>query len=96
MLLLLELTVWSVCIFGVCGSIGHKKIVKEENVHVMVAMYDPLTGQAFAGPASLQAPPSNVLPKLDFEADADGGMWITPPTWGVNQNGVVGFGRYIK
>lgn len=60
------------------------------------SMYDPLTGKSFAGPASLQAPPSDVLPALDFEADADGSMWITPPTWGVNQNGVVGFGRYLK
>ena len=59
-------------------------------------MYDALTGVAFAGPASLQAPPSNVLPQLNFEADADGSMWILPPTWGVNQNGVVGFGRYIS
>ena len=60
------------------------------------SMYDPLTGKSFAGPASLQAPPSDVLPALDFEADADGSMWIKPPTWGVNQNGVVGFGRYLK
>lgn len=60
------------------------------------SMYDPLTGQSFAGPASLQAPPSNVLPTLTFETDADGFMWIQPPTWGVNQNGVVGFGRYLK
>ena len=60
------------------------------------SMYDPLTGQSFAGPASLQAPPSDVLPALDFEADPDGSMWITPPVWGVNQNGVVGFGRYLK
>ena len=57
-------------------------------------MYDPTTGVAFAGPASLQAPPSNALPKLDFEADADGFLWILPPSWGVNQNGVVGFGRF--
>ena len=60
------------------------------------SMYDPLTGQSFAGPASLQAPPSDVLPALDFEADPDGSMWIKPPVWGVNQNGVVGFGRYLK
>ncbi len=59
-------------------------------------MYDPLTGAAFEGPASLQAPPSNVLPNLTVEADSDGALWILPPTWGVNQNGVVGFGRYLK
>ena len=59
-------------------------------------MYEPLTGRAFKGPASLQAPPSNVLPNLDFETDADGFMYISPVTWGVNANGVVGFGRFIK
>lgn len=58
--------------------------------------YDVLTGEAFVGPASIQAPPSNVLPHLTFEADADGAIWIQPPVWGVNQNGVVGFGRYLK
>ena len=58
------------------------------------SMYDVRTGTSFLGPASLQAPPSNTLPKLDFEADADGFMYITPPTWGVNTNGVVGYGRF--
>jgi ubiquinol-cytochrome c reductase iron-sulfur subunit len=57
-------------------------------------MYDVMTGTAFLGPASLQAPPSNTLPNLDFEADSDGFMFISPPTWGVNSNGVVGYGRF--
>ncbi|KKK62719.1 hypothetical protein LCGC14_3001510, partial [marine sediment metagenome] len=39
--------------------------------------------------------PSNTLPKLDFEEDIDGFLWIKPPTWGVNANGVVGYGRFI-
>ena len=60
------------------------------------SMYDPSTGTAFAGPASLQAPPSNTLPKLDFETDSDGFMYISPVTWGVNDNGVVGYGRFVK
>ncbi len=60
------------------------------------SMYDPLTGTAFAGPASLQAPPSNTLPNLDFETDSDGFMYISPVTWGVNDNGVVGYGRFVK
>lgn len=58
-------------------------------------MYDPLTGEAFAGPAALQSPPSNVLPKLDLEADKDGYLWILPPNWNVNGNGIVGYGRFI-
>lgn len=59
------------------------------------SMYDVRTGVAFAGPASLQAPPSNVLPQLDFEMDSEGLLWITPPRWDVNSNGVIGYGRLI-
>jgi ubiquinol-cytochrome c reductase iron-sulfur subunit len=60
------------------------------------SMYDPLTGKAFAGPASLQGPPSNVLPKLDVEVDSSGNLWILSPTWSPNANGVVGYGRYLN
>jgi ubiquinol-cytochrome c reductase iron-sulfur subunit len=60
------------------------------------SMYDPLTGQAFAGPASLQAPPSNVLARLDLETDNDGNIWIKPPNWSPNGNGVVGYGRFLR
>jgi len=59
------------------------------------SMYDPLTGEAFAGPASLQAPPSNVLPRLDLEIDSQGNIWVKPPNWSVNGNGIVGFGRFL-
>jgi len=59
-------------------------------------MYNVLTGTAFVGPASVQAPPSNTLPKLNFEIDPDGNLWILPPVWGVNENGVIGYGRFIK
>jgi len=58
------------------------------------SMYDPLTGKAYQGPASLQGPPSNVLPRLDLEADERGDLWILPPTWDLHENGIVGYGRY--
>lgn len=58
--------------------------------------YDPVTGIATGGPASLQAPPSNALPKLDLEADSNGFLFIKPPTLGVRDNGVVGYGRFVK
>jgi ubiquinol-cytochrome c reductase iron-sulfur subunit len=58
------------------------------------SLYDPATGEAFAGPAALQSPPSNVLPKLDLEVDKDGYVWILPPNWNVNGNGIVGYGRF--
>ena len=60
------------------------------------SMYDPTTGTAFAGPASLQAAPSDTLPQLNFEVDADGFLWVLPPTWGVNDNGVIGYGRFAS
>ena len=60
------------------------------------SMYNPVTGTAFVGPASLQAPPSNTLARLTLETDADGFLWISPAKWNVNENGVVGYGRLIK
>ena len=58
------------------------------------SMYDPVTGVAYEGPASLQGPPSNALPKLDLEADENGDLWILAPTWELRKNGIVGYGRY--
>ena len=60
------------------------------------SMYDPLTGKAFAGPASLQGPPSNVLPELKIEVESNGDLSILPPRWDPNANGIVGYGRYIN
>jgi len=60
------------------------------------SMYDVRIGKAFAGPASLQAPPSNVLAQLTFETDNDGFMYIKPAKWNVNENGVIGYGRFLK
>jgi rieske iron-sulfur protein len=60
------------------------------------SMYDPFTGKAFAGPASLQGPPSNVLPRLDIEVDSNGDLSILPPVWSPDKNGIVGFGRFLR
>lgn len=60
------------------------------------SMYEARTGKAIAGPASFQSPPSNVLPKLDLEVDADGYLWILPPKFNANANGIVGYGRFVK
>lgn len=57
--------------------------------------YDPVTGTAIGGPASVQPAPSNVLPRLDMESDSNGFLYILPPTWGVNDNGIVGYGRFL-
>ena len=58
--------------------------------------YDPFDGKAFSGPAADQAPPSNVLPILYLEADEQKNLWILPPTFDVNANGIVGYGRFLK
>ena len=58
--------------------------------------YDPVTGIATGGPAAKQSAPSNALAKLDLEVDSNGFLYIQPPTWGINNNGVVGYGRVIK
>lgn len=59
------------------------------------SMYDVRTGMAIAGPASLQASPSNVLAQLDLEEDKDGYLWILPAKFTPNENGVVGYGRFL-
>ena len=96
MFLHFECIVWFACIYGVYGSIGLILVGKEVNVLAMGACTILLTGKAFAGPASLQAPPSNVLPMLDLESDTDGNIWVKPPNWSPNGNGVVGYGRFLK
>lgn len=58
------------------------------------SLYDPATGTAFQGPASLQAPPSNTLAQLSLEVDADGFVYVMPPKFDVNENGVIGYGRF--
>ena len=58
------------------------------------SVYDPTTGTAVAGPASVQAAPSNTLAQLTLEADADGSLFIMPPKFNANDNGVIGYGRF--
>jgi rieske iron-sulfur protein len=58
------------------------------------SMYDPMTGTAFVGPASVQAAPSNTLPVLTLEIDSDGFVFILPPKFNANENGVIGYGRF--
>lgn len=58
--------------------------------------YDPATGRAIRGPAAVQASPSNVLPKLDLDMDSEGYLYIKPPNWNLDSNGIVGYGRFVK
>jgi ubiquinol-cytochrome c reductase iron-sulfur subunit len=33
---------------------------------------------------------------LDLADDENGDLWIKPPNWSPNGNGVIGYGRYLK
>ena len=66
------------------------------NAHVMPVLMTHLLALLLVGLQQFQATPSNVLPKLDLEADLDGFLYLLPPTWGVHDNGVIGYGRLIK
>ena len=58
------------------------------------SVYEATTGTAVAGPASVQAAPSNRLPELTLETDPDGSLFIMPPKFNANDNGVIGYGRF--
>ena len=58
------------------------------------SVYQPTTGKAIAGPASVQAAPSNTLPQLTLDIDPDGSFFIMPPKFNANDNGVIGYGRF--
>lgn len=60
------------------------------------SMYDLTDGKAFAGPASTQSEPSNVLPFLELESDEKGFLFIIEPKFTANENGIIGYGRFLK
>lgn len=57
------------------------------------SIYRVPDGLSIAGPASLQPPPTNAIPMLTLSADKDGTLYIEPPIWDVDHNGVIGYGR---
>lgn len=57
------------------------------------SIYKVPNGLSIAGPASEQPPPTNAIPMLTLTADSDGSLYIEPPVWDVDHNGVIGYGR---
>ncbi len=57
------------------------------------SIYKTPDGLAIQGPASLQPPPTNAIPMLTLTADSNGDLYIEPPVWDVDHNGVLGYGR---
>ena len=57
------------------------------------SIYEVPDGKAVEGPASLQAFPTNAIPMLTLTADSNGNLYIEPPKFDVEHNGVIGYGR---
>jgi len=57
------------------------------------SIYELPDGKAIAGPASLQAFPTNAIPMLTLSADSSGNLYVEPPLFDVEHNGVLGYGR---
>ena len=58
--------------------------------------YRVTDGVAIYGPASLQSPPNNAQPMLDLSMDSEGFVVVNPPTYTVDRNGIIGYGRKVK
>ena len=57
------------------------------------SIYEVPDGKAIAGPASLQAFPANAIPMLTLSSDSSGNLYIEPPLFDIEHNGVLGYGR---
>jgi Rieske Fe-S protein len=57
------------------------------------SIYEIPDGKAVLGPASLQAFPTNSIPMLTLTADPNGDLYIEPPVFDIEHNGVIGYGR---
>jgi Rieske Fe-S protein len=47
------------------------------------------------GPSLEKGPPATAIPYLTLSSDSQGILWIEPPIWDYQHNGVVGYGRYV-
>ena len=57
------------------------------------SIYEIPDGLSIAGPASLQAFPTNAIPMLTLTADPNVDLFIEPPKFDVELIGVIGYGR---
>jgi ubiquinol-cytochrome c reductase iron-sulfur subunit len=60
------------------------------------SIYEIPDGLAKKGPAAEQPAPTNAIPMLTLTADPDGTLYIEPPVWDVDHNGVLGYGRDFR
>jgi len=59
------------------------------------SMYEPVYGIPFAGPAMNYQFKDNALPQLDLGLDNEGYIYVKPPIFDIDKNGVVGYGRKV-
>lgn len=59
------------------------------------SMYEPVYGIPFAGPAMNYQFKNNALPQLDLGLDNEGYIYVKPPIFDIDKNGVVGYGRKV-
>ena len=59
------------------------------------SLYEPVYGIPFAGPAINYQFKNNALPQLDLGVDSDRYIYVKPPIFDINKNGLVGYGRKV-
>ena len=59
------------------------------------SMYEPVYGIPFTGPAMNYGFKNNALPQLDLGVDNEGYIYVKPPIFDIDKNGVVGYGRKV-
>lgn len=60
------------------------------------SMYRPLDGVMIVGPKPIVNITPVALPYLDLSIDEKGSLYVEPPVWTLDKNGVIGVGRNIS
>ncbi len=85
------LSISSHCLSQYRGDEGRKRI--EDPCHG--SLYRIIDGLLTDGPPHVDNTGPIALPHLDLSIDENGSLFVEPPTWTLNENGVVGEGRHI-
>ena len=60
------------------------------------SMYRPIDGLMVVGPKPIVNTTPVALPYLDLSIDENGSLYVEPPVWTLDENGVIGVGRNIS
>jgi hypothetical protein len=87
------LDVESHCLLRYWPQDGRQNI--EDVCHI--EKYRPFDGASyFFGIKYFNKPVENALPELDLGTDNNGFLYVKPPTWTVDRNGLIGDGRHLS